>query len=782
VLDVRQRLGDFVVIDEDQAHGLAILDRMMRYCILGTLAAAALVVLPSAVHAQTLRGELVAQGLTFPVAFVQDPSMSNVQFIVEQGGRIRTLVNGQYAPDFLNLTGIVLLGSESGLLGLAFAPDYAASGRFYVNFTRHSDNHTVIARFNRSAGNPLVADPASRFDLVWPGGLAYIEQPFSNHNGGNLMFGPDGYLYIGMGDGGEADDPDHRAQSPRTLLGKMLRIDVNVDNNDPEGYDIPPNNPFLSDPNVLPEIWSFGLRNPWRWSFDDGPGGTGALVLGDVGQGQREEVNYEPAGAGGRNYGWRNKEGSLPYIADPPPYNFMALRDPIHEYDRSVGNVITGGVVYRGINLGAAFQGRYFFADFGSSRVWSLGLTLDLNGEATVSSVIEHTATLSVVAENVSSFGVDANGEVHLVNYLAGTVHRLFLDLATNGTFNNGMAGWLTFATPDPSYIVGSVVNGVFEFYRQPPPPGTTNQAVIFQRTGLPVGPSTPLLVEFYLGNNSTMRKRIAVVVSDFDFNDVSVCTFWLREHEPLRAFRMLTHTRQAWANATVSFYAATAGSDGGAYLLDNVSLRPDFALSDERTDCIDPSAPLSTGGAAGPDRITNGSFTSGLAPWATFGSIQSQVVGGVFEFVRPPAAPGQPAGVVLQATGTGLVANTIVTATLQLGNSSSVPKRVTVLLQNLNFDDLTACSFWLAPGQPLMDYTIHSYATQEWTNATVSIYSGTVGLEQWIRLDNVTFRTTPSQPIQGTHCLEPVTPVPGRTAMPLRQTRWFHTPPEARR
>ncbi len=762
---------------------------MTRRWFLGMVAAVALLAGPLAAQAQTLRGELVAQGLTLPVAYVQDPTMANVHYIVEQGGRIRTLVNGQYAPDFLNLTGIVLLGSESGLLGLAFAPDYATSGRFYVNFSRYPENHTVVARFKRSAGNPLLADPNSRVDLMWPRvwpmvpgdpqpRLPYIVQPDFNHNGGNILFGPDGFLYIGMGDGGGGNDPGHYAQTPGTLLGKMLRIDVDVDDSDPEGYDIPATNPFLSDPNVSPEIWAFGLRNPWRWSFDNGPGGTGALILGDVGQGQREEVDYEPAGAGGRNYGWRNKEGSLPYIANPPPY-FTPLRDPIHEYDRTVGNVITGGVVYRGVNLGAAFQGRYFFADFGSSRVWSLGLTLDINGEATVSSVIEHTATLGVVAQNVSSFGVDAGGEVHLVNYLAGTVHRLFLDFAINGTFNNGMDGWTTFATPDPSYIVGSVVNGVFQFYRQPPPPGTTNQAVVFQRTGRPVGPSTPLLVEFYLGNNSTLRKRIAVIVSDFDFNDVSVCTFWIRENEPLRAFRMLTHTRQAWANATVSFYAATPGSDGGAYLLDNVSVRPDFALADDRVDCIDPSAPLSTGLPAGPDRIVNGSFTTVLAPWATFGQITHQITNGVFEFVRPA---GTPAGVVLQATGTGLVANTIVTATLQLGNSSSVRKRVTVLLHNLDFDDLTACSFWLAPGQPLMDYTIHSYATQEWTNATVSFYSGFVDTEQWIRLDNVTFRTTPSQPVQGTHCLEPVTPVPGRTTMPLRQPQWFHNPLAARR
>jgi glucose/arabinose dehydrogenase len=760
---------------------------MTRHCTLGTLAAAALVVLPPAAHAQTLRAQLVAQGFTAPIAFVQDPSLAHVQYVATQDGLVWTIANGVLSGVlFLDLSLVVAPGAERGLLGLAFDPD-PSSGRFYVNFTRQPDGHTVVARFKRSVGNPLVADPASRKDLTWPVApgvpdrLPYIFQPFSNHNGGNLMFGPDGYLYIGLGDGGAGDDPDHRAQTPGTLLGKMLRIDVGVPDDDPEGYDVPPTNPFLSDPNVLPEIWAFGLRNPWRYSFDDGPGGTGALILGDVGQGQREEVNYEPAGAGGRNYGWRNKEGSLPYIADPPPY-FIPLRDPIHEYDRTVGNVITGGVVYRGNNLGAGFRGRYFFADFGASRIWSAGLTIDLNGEATVSSIIEHTATLGTAAQNVSHFGVDANGEVYLVNY-GGTVHRLYLELTTNGTFNNDMLGWTTFATPDNSYLVGSVVNGVFEFYRQPPPPGTTNQAVIFQRTGVALPPATPFAVEFYLGNTSTVRKRIAVLLSDFDFNDVVVCTFWLPPATHLKPYRMRSHSIQGWANATISFYAATPGSDGGAYQIDNVSLSPDFGVSDERTDCVDLSAPLPPGGAPGPDLITNGSFGSGLAPWAEFFQIVSQITGGVYEFYRPA---GLPAGVVLQATGADLTANTIVTATLELGNSSAVRKRVTVLLHDLDFDDLTACTFWLAPGQPLMTYEVRGYASQAWGNATLSIYPATVGTDEWIRLDNVTFRQTPGQPVGGTQCIEPSTPVPGfggtpmfrtmsgRPTMPARRMRWF--------
>jgi glucose/arabinose dehydrogenase len=767
---------------------------MKRHWFLGTVAAAALAAVPPAVDAQTLRAQLFAQGFTNPIAFVQDPSMAHVQYVAQQNGLIWTISHGAISGVlFMDLSGVVSqAGGEGGLLGLAFDPN-PASGRFYVNYTRPVDGYTVVARYKRSAGNPLVADPLTRFDLTWPGQGSpdrqpFIVQPFLNHNGGNLVFGPDGYLYIGLGDGGSGNDPEHRAQTPGTLLGKMLRIDVGVPDNDPEGYDVPSTNPFLSDPAVLPEIWAFGLRNPWRYSFDDGPGGTGALVLADVGQGTWEEVNYEPAGVGGRNYGWRNKEGSNdnpgPFPnGNLPPY-FMPLRNPIYEYDHTQGSVITGGVVYRGNDLGAAFQGRYFFADFGFSRVWSAGLTIDLNGEATVANITEHTATLGAAAQFVSHVGVDARGEVYLVDYFSGTIHRLYLELAANGSFNNDLAGWTTFATPDASYFVGGVVNGVLEFYRQPPPPGTTNQALIFQRTGVALPPGTRFAAEFYLGNSSTVRKRIAVLLSDFDFNDVAVCSFWLLPETPLKVHRMRSHTIQAWANATISFYAATPGSDGGVYQIDNVSWGLDSGVSDERTECFDLAVPLPPGGVPGPDLLVNGSFASGLAPWSEFFQITSQIAGGVYEFYRPA---GQPAGVLLQATGVGVIANSILTATLELGNSSSVRKRVTVILHSLDFTDLQACTFWLAPGQPLMTYQVRTYATQAWTNATLSVYPATVGTEQWIRLDNVTFRETPDQPISGTECIEPVTPSPNsgrasvlqtrpaRTTMPLRRTRWLN-------
>ena len=372
-----------------------------------------------------IRAELIVEGLTQPVGFVQDPSDASVQLVVQQDGRIRVLKGGVLqATDYLDLRSVVRNSGEQGLLGLAFAPDYATSGRVFVNFV-NTAGHTVIARFRRSASDPLRADPESRFDLGWPDGQRVITQPFSNHNGGHLAFGPDGLLYVGLGDGGSSNDPAHRAQNPQTLLGKMLRLNVSVSDADPEGYDVPVTNPFVGQAGVLGEIWSFGLRNPWRYSFDNpARGGTGALVIGDVGQNAWEEVNYEPAGRGGRNYGWRNREGAHDNVTSLPPFS-QPLTEPIFEYSHGEGRSITGGVIYRGASLGAAFRGRYFFGDFIRGRVWSILLTVSAaTGEATAGDLIEHTGDLGAGAASPSSFGVDASGEVYVVNY-SGSVHRL---------------------------------------------------------------------------------------------------------------------------------------------------------------------------------------------------------------------------------------------------------------------------------------------------------------------------------------------------------------------
>ena len=396
-------------------------DNPMRFA---AAACAFLLLVVRPAHAQ-LQGQVYASGFQSPVAFVQDPTDRTVQLVVQQGGRIRVVRNGAaLGTDFLNLSGSVSTGGERGLLGLAFAPDYATSGRFYVNFTNTSGD-TVVARFVRSS-TPTLADPSSRFDLQLEGTRRFINQPFSNHNGGHLAFGPDGYLYIGLGDGGSGNDPDHRAQNPNELLGKMLRIDVNVPDADPFGYRIPPDNPFLGGNSARDEIWAFGLRNPWRYNFDDvARGGTGALVIADVGQNRFEEINYEPRGAGGRNYGWRNREGAHDNVTTRP-LAYQPATEPIFEYGRSDGISITGGYVYRGTRLGAAYRGRYFFADY-SGRLWSLAITIDATGQAQASDRREHTADLggSAVLGSISSFGIDADGELYVVSHTGGRIVRV---------------------------------------------------------------------------------------------------------------------------------------------------------------------------------------------------------------------------------------------------------------------------------------------------------------------------------------------------------------------
>jgi glucose/arabinose dehydrogenase len=377
------------------------------------------------VAAAQLRATLVASGFTRPLGLVQDPTDPGVQMVLEQAGRIRVLQQGVVQPDdFLDLTEHIASGGERGLLGLAFAPDYAQSGRLFVCFTDRSGN-SVVARFRRSAANPLRADPASRFDLLWPDGRRSIEQPFSNHNGGHLAFGPDLFLYVGLGDGGSGNDPMNHAQNPRSLLGKMLRLNVLVSDADPEGYDVPATNPFVGRADVLAEIWSFGWRNPWRWSFDDHRrGGTGALLVADVGQNRWEEINYEPAGAGGRNYGWRIREGAHDNVTSAPPF-VGPLREPIWEYGHGDGRSVTGGYVYRGTSLGSTYVGRYFFADFVASRVWSIALVVDpATREAAAGTPIEHTPELATAAMSPASFGIDASGELYLVSY-GGAIYRI---------------------------------------------------------------------------------------------------------------------------------------------------------------------------------------------------------------------------------------------------------------------------------------------------------------------------------------------------------------------
>ena len=381
---------------------------------------------PSQATAQ-LRTQVIATGLSNPVAFVMDPLDHSTFYVVEQRGTIRTLRNGTLSPAFfLDIRSVISAGGERGLLGLAFPPDHADSRRFYVNFT-NPDGDTVVARYTRTAAGTV--DPRSRFDLMWPDGRRYIEQPFSNHNGGHLAFGPDTYLYIGLGDGGSGGDPMNNAQNPNTLLGKMLRIDVNVPDSNARGYRVPEDNPFVDRQPIaaMTEIWAFGLRNPWRYNFDDWThGGTGALVIADVGQNAREEVNWEPIGQGGRNYGWRLREGRAPYDTRMAAA-YQPLAEPIHDYPRSDGMSITGGFVYRGAALDPMFNGRYFFADYVAGRVFTIGLALDERQEARAVDLLELTETLGGTGELglISSFGVDENAELYVVSYSRGRILKI---------------------------------------------------------------------------------------------------------------------------------------------------------------------------------------------------------------------------------------------------------------------------------------------------------------------------------------------------------------------
>jgi glucose/arabinose dehydrogenase len=383
--------------------------------------------LPASPATAQLRTQIIATGLVMPVAFVVDPLDPSTFYVVEQRGTIRTLHDGTLSPNFfLDVRLAISAGAERGLLGLAFPPDHAASRRFYVNFTNFQGD-TVVARYTRTLTG--AADPNSRFDLMWPDGRRYIDQPFPNHNGGHLAFGPDGCLYIGLGDGGSSGDPLNNAQNPNALLGKMLRIDVNVPSDDTRGYRVPEDNPFVDRQPIaaLPEIWDFGLRNPWRYNFDDWThGGTGALVIADVGQNAREEVNWEPRGAGGRNYGWRLREGRAPYDARTAAA-FQPLTEPIHDYPRTDGMSITGGYVYRGAALDPMFNGRYFFADYVAGRVFTIGIALDDRQEARAVDLLELTDMLGGTNELglISSFGVDAEAELYVVSYSRGRILKI---------------------------------------------------------------------------------------------------------------------------------------------------------------------------------------------------------------------------------------------------------------------------------------------------------------------------------------------------------------------
>lgn len=349
-----------------------------------------------------------ASGLESPIGIMN--AGDDRLFVIQQRGLIRIVDPEGNVSDtpFLDLSGTVSqTGFETGLLGLAFHPEYNQNGYFFVNYTRETDGASVVSRFTADAGNPGLADPAS--ELV----LLTVDQPFANHNGGQVLFGPDGYLYIALGDGGSGGDPENNAQDPSTLLGKMLRIDVDTENEN--GYGIPPDNPFVGDETTLDEIWALGLRNPWRNSFDRY---TGDFWIADVGQSDREEVNFQPAGStGGENYGWRCYEGSMEFnlegCEDAENYVF-----PVFEYghpdETGCTGSITGGYVYRGAIYSGMF-GIYLAADYCTGAFYHVSQE---NGEFEGGELITFDG-------QISSFGEDLYGELYVALIGSGEVLRV---------------------------------------------------------------------------------------------------------------------------------------------------------------------------------------------------------------------------------------------------------------------------------------------------------------------------------------------------------------------
>jgi glucose/arabinose dehydrogenase len=345
------------------------------------------------------RLQQVVAGLTFPLYLTAPPGDLNRLFIVEKAGSIRIVKAGSLLPTaFLDISPQVSNVGEQGLLGLAFDPNYAANGRFFVHYSDPIGN-TRVSSFQVSA-DPDIANPGSEQIILT------ATQPYANHKGGQLLFGPDGMLYLGLGDGGSGGDPQGRGQDRSDLLGSILRVDAQAGSS----YTVPADNPFVGQAGVRPEIWSYGLRNPWRFSFDRG---TGNLYIADVGESRFEEVDVSPAAeaAGkGLNYGWNLMEGKHCFITSP--CNETGLTLPVHEYTHGQGCSITGGYVYRGAAV-PALQGLYFFADFCQGWVRSFRLVGADATELTDWRVLQP-------GGSITSFGEDAAGELYLMSTNGG--------------------------------------------------------------------------------------------------------------------------------------------------------------------------------------------------------------------------------------------------------------------------------------------------------------------------------------------------------------------------
>ena len=380
-------------------------------CILAVTVLAG--VLAATPDATALSVDPAIDGLSRPVRLTSPPDDPRL-FVVEQRGTIKVYTNdGASLGTFLDVTDLTEVAGERGLLGLAFAPDYTATGRFYIHYTNLSGD-TRVARYLADPDDPDRALAGSASPVL------SVDQPFSNHNGGHLAFGPDGMLYVGLGDGGSGGDPQNNAQDDQSLLGKMLRLDVSG----ASGYEIPADNPFV-DLSPLDEIWAKGLRNPWVYSFDRQ---TGDLWIADVGQNLLEEIDVQPGGSsGGENYGWRLMEGT-DCFNPPSDCNDGSLTLPIHEYPHNEPPFpcsVSGGCVYRGGQVPELY-GRYLFADYCSDQIWSLTWS-ELGG---VGEVTELTDQLTPTGgyNHIVSISEDAGGELYVVDTSAGVIYRIVGD------------------------------------------------------------------------------------------------------------------------------------------------------------------------------------------------------------------------------------------------------------------------------------------------------------------------------------------------------------------
>ncbi len=398
--------------------------------------------LPLVAQTGEIRLEPVVTGLTNPVDIQSARDGSGRLFIAQQSGLIRVWRNGQLSP-FLDLTSKTMRSGECGLLGLAFPPGFATKRHFYVNYTDRQCRNSIVARYRLATDQ--TADGASEQVVL------QVAQPFTNHNGGQLRFGTDGFLYLGFGDGGSGGDPQDNGQNRRSLLGKILRLDVESGD---ATYRVPGNNPWVSDGSGLPEIWAYGLRNPWRFSFDRE---TGDLWIADVGQDRAEEINVQPVGSrGGENYGWRVMEG---FRCRTAGCNSTGSVLPVHEYTRSQRDLsVTGGFVYRGPN-GGKLTGTYLYGDYVSGRIWGI----DRGGQNRL--LLESGLSLS-------TFGEDEDGTIYVADYGGGRVLRvvpmareqLVLSVVNGATFLPGLAAggigtvFTRGVVPDEGVVAASTV------------------------------------------------------------------------------------------------------------------------------------------------------------------------------------------------------------------------------------------------------------------------------------------------------------------------------------